>query len=229
MILEAARIALLAALGALLPSACGADELSRPPRLVVRVRNGTFWPIYLKPYLERCQSAPSFVRATFEGETLNLDGFSDCGRPQSCAALQDDRDEPNGICPGVCSRGFLVRLDPGRELEVGRYDHHIAEHGVTPATAPPMPSASLPSGSNSSGRCISEAPLLEGRYELEVRARLECARPECACDAAITAHCTTEAFVGGGRPDPEDERVVLARATVELVGATQITLELVEP
>jgi len=75
----------------------------------------------------------------------------------------------------------------------------------------------------------SEAPLLEGRYELEVRARLECARPECACDAAITGHCTTEAFVGGGRPDPEDERVVLARATVELVGATQITLELVEP
>lgn len=167
---------------------------------VVAITNDLSVPIYLQPAQNCTNVAPRLV--TFDGPVLFPDERQVCGLLW-CQEVQDSGYTAGPPCASDCFSPALVRLEPGAEIEVGRFHSETRSHGSAASGLPRMPDAcyTLRDGDRYPNlECTSEVPM-DGSYLVTAQAftALDCNGDEEFCDcASAEGSCTTGVSSGSG-------------------------------
>lgn len=175
------------------------DRVSETETVVV-ITNELSGPVYLQPARNCTDTAPRLV--AFDRPVFFPDAREVCGG-QWCQEIQDSGYTGPPPCPESCFSPALVRLEPGAEIEVGRFRSETRSHGSAASGLPPMPDACYTLRDQEpypNLACSSEVPM-DGSYVVTAQAftALDCNGDEEFCDcASAEGSCTTGISSGSG-------------------------------
>ena len=187
--------------------------------VAVVVRNQRARPIYLQPINACLEPITSLVDWERNGLRVQVRGRS-CWYP-SCEDVQE-RGFQLHACPAGCLNPWLIRLDPGAEIDAGRLWDESVQYGAS-LHREPMPDACLPGSgaplADAVVQCSAQIPLPDGPYRLLAHAfeSLHCTRAEpCDCVPGSSGSCTTNAVEGIDTALEAEAAATLPAASVTL-------------
>ena len=188
--------------------------------IAVVIRNERSTPLYVLPFQECNDPAASLVSFERDAQPVNVRGFGTCDS-RSCEDIQDNGSREPLPCPGACQQSpFLVRLEPGAELDVGRFWNEFVSHGILNSTQR-MPNACYSGYMDPQllpgMECFAQTPLPEAEYLVGARAftGLQCnSDVSCDCAPGSSGSCVTSSQFGAGNETSASTTLALPASSV---------------